>query len=264
MIGELQTLKIGDHPMTWTVTEQVEASYCVIYRDYDQVWEHGEWHVSRPTRNGTARENQFNLAWNRYGLPATARFLDDTQVVLTEDLQRWIHNMCWSRCEITEAQAKKDFASLFANDRAFSNKEGSGSHADFINWKHLDMSPIEMQPMSCSGNTHKLTGHSKLIAGEYCWEIEAIDWTKDYKRYTPETHPHLFFQPVNSVREEIWNKPSGGQWTGKYREDIADPFPQYAGQSILPVFGLGSVAYIPKWRVYNLPLGSIFPSPFVR
>jgi hypothetical protein len=55
----------------------------------------------------------------------------------------------------------------------------------------------------------------------------------------------------------------GDKWTGKYKEDLSLPFPQYDYKSIIPIFAVGTNrAYLPKWRIRILAAGD-WPGPFV-
>lgn len=243
------------------VSSQNGDVFGLVNLDYDQSWPasvvedpNRRFHVSRPTRNDAGRAIK--------GLPATARFLDDTLVLMTRDIQFWMHEMCWSRSpSMTEEDAKKSWRSLMTNDRFITNFAGNWTNADYVNGTLLNKEAMRLQPMTCGGAILKIIGETR-IAGEDCYIFEAIDCFGDYRSYTPETHPYLFYRPNNSVRVEILD--SLGNWTGKYRENKADPFPQYKDNSIIPVFAVGrSENYLPKWRIRLLSDGESFPSPFV-
>lgn len=237
------------------------ATYGVVKLDYDQQWPSSvvekpnlRFRVSRPTRNSAARKTK--------GLPATARFKDDRTVVLTKDLQEWIHKLCWDKAPgMSEKEAKNAWRSLMADDRYTTNYAGSQTRADYVNGTRLSERPIELQPMTTGGAILKILREQRYF-GEDCYVFEAINSLGDYRQYNPTDHPHLFYRPSNSVRVEI--NDSRGRWTGTWRENKSDPFPQYLGQAIIPIFGVGqSENYLPKWRVRILQQGEAWPSPFV-
>jgi hypothetical protein len=236
--------------------------YGVVKLDYDQQWPAEQipdptrrFHVSRPTRNNAPRYTK--------GLPATARFLDDKIVVMTEEIQRWMFGMCWNSVPgMTEYEAKQSWRSLTADDRYITNFAGSTTKADYINGTNIDKGPMNLVPMGTGGTILKIIGEDNNFFGEDCWIFEAINMLGNFKKFTPLTHPWLFYQPTNSVRVEIM-KPNG-VWSGAYREDKSDPLPQFRGKSIVPVVNVGkSYNYLPKWRIRILSPGEPFPSPFV-
>lgn len=235
--------------------------YGVVYLDYDQVWptfvideESRRRNVSRPTRNNAARYTK--------GLPATAKFLDDRVVVMTPDIQLWMHELCREQVPSMPADlARNSWKSLMADDRYITNFAGSTTRADYINGTNLDREPMALLPMSTGGAIKKIIGETR-IAGQDCWIFEAIDSLGNYRQYHPLTHPWLFYRPTNSVRVELVN--SNGVWTGGYRENKSDPLPQYDDKSIIPIFNVGkSENYLPKWRIRILNAGEQWPSPFV-
>ncbi len=242
--------------------------------DYDQQWPDYivtnsklRFHVSRPTRNEAPRGIK--------GLPAVARFIIDDYVDMTEDIQLWMHNLCWSLSpSITEQQAKYSWSSLMKGDRFITNRYGSDTNADYVNEKNLDNENMRLQPSACGGTILKITGE-KRISGEDCWEFDAIDCLGNYKQYNLIDNWYMFYRPSNSVRIEIWidkngnlfestsSNPTGSQWTGKYRENKSDPFPQYINNSIIPIFAVGNNKnYLPKWRIRILQPNE-HPNPFV-
>jgi hypothetical protein len=251
MFDTMQILVMPNHPQTY---QRREGTLGVVKLDYNQLWpDNGMYHVSRPTRTNAPR--------GANTLPATARFMVDKVVVMTPDIQAWIHYLCRIRCpELSDAEAKNEWRGLMVSWRAITNKAGSDTHADYINGTNLDAEPMQLQPMAMGGAVVKIIGF-KTLQGVDCWEFEAIDCFGNYRQYTPLTHPWLFYQPTSSVRQEII---VNNRWTGGYRENISRPFPQYNEKSILPIFGVGmNVNYLPKWRIRILNAGEPFPSPFV-
>lgn len=249
-----------------------DAIYGVVNLDYDQLWpEHvieepkRRFHVSRPTRNGAVRKFK--------GLPAVARFMVDAFVKMNRDIQHWMHGLCVDRVsDIPELEGKNSWASLMADDRFITNFFGSTTCADYINGTNLNKDDMKLQPSACGGAILKITGEGR-VRGEDCWEFEAIDCLGDYRQFNPIDHWWKFYFPNNSMRVEIWQKSNGvivppntsnSQWTGYYRENKADPFPQYRNRSIIPVWAVGTDKnYLAKWRIRILEPGER-PSPFVN
>jgi len=256
------------HPTTWQLIEKPRHAekFGVIKLDYDMVWEGGKTHVSRPTRNGMTHDTSQPVprgVARRDGLPATAPFMVyEPDVIMTSQIQYWIHLLCWGRSGQSEADAKNSWRQLMADDKFTTNKAGSTTHADFINRTNLDKDPMRLMRLATGGAVLKITG-SKNIYGVECLEFSAIDAAGDFRQYTPDKFPWLFYQPTNSVREEILNE--RGVWNGSFCENISDPFPQYNGRAILPIMSVGyPFGYIAKDRVRILADDEAFPSPFVK
>jgi len=253
--------------------EQVEyklsraGTFCVVNPDYDQLWDADEfpkrnYHVSRPTRNGTPYSD--NVPSSK-GLPATARFVDDTPVKFFKDLQFWVHGLCSENSQQSESMNKRDFQSMWRDNAWMSNFAGTWTRADYIN--NNGMPPeIQIQPMVCGGSLLKIVGES-TVRQTPCWIVEAINPNVLFRGYHPDDQPHLFFRPVLSVRE--WIKDAKGNITQK-NEYYAEPFDDYGENSVVPVFGFrydlrSSTKYtnvIEKYRVRLLG-DSPVPNPFI-
>ncbi len=235
--------------------------YGVVNLDYDQLWPESvidvpsrRYHVSRPTRN--------NSPVYTGGLPATAKFLDENVVVMTKEIQLWMHKLCWNQVpSMDEDVAKQQWHNLMEDDTYITNHAGSTTRADYVNGTNLNKQAMNLLPMATGGAILKIIGDGK-IGGEECWDFEAVDALGDFEQYHPLTHPWLFYRPTNSVRVKIY-KPNG-VWSGTYRENKSDPLPQYDSKSIVPIFNVGkSENYLPKWRIRILNPGEPWPSPFV-
>jgi hypothetical protein len=242
-----------------------DGMYCVVNPDYDQRWGVEfvkNWRVSRPTRNGTPYSD--NVPSSK-GLPATARFVDDTPVKFFRDLQFWVHGLCSENAQQSEALNKKDFASMWRDNAWMSNFAGTWTRADYIN-NNGKPPEIQLQPMACGGSLLKIVGES-TVRQTPCWVVEAINPNFSYRGYHPDTHKHLFFRPILSVRE--WLKDLKGNVTQK-NEFYAEPFDDYGENSVVPVFGFrydvrSSTKYtnvIEKYRVKLLG-DSPVPNPFI-
>lgn len=246
---------------------QPTQNLCVVNPDYDQLWSAVDfpkrnYRVSRPTRNGTAYND--NVPSSR-GLPATARFVDDTPVKFFKDLQFWVHGLCSENSQQSEALNKKDFQSMWRDNAWMSNFAGTWTRADYINDNGMPPE-IQLQPMVCGGSLLKIVGET-TVKQTPCWIVEAINPNVSYRQYHPDTHQHLFFRPVLSVRD--WVRDTKGNFIRK-DEFYAEPFDDYGENSVVPVFGFrydvrSSTKYtnvIEKYRVRVLH-GEPIPNPFV-
>jgi len=243
------------------------GDFCVVNPDYDQLWSaidfpKRNYHVSRPTRNGTAYSDGVPSS---KGLPATARFVDDTPVKFFRDLQLWVHGLCSENSQQSEELNKKDFQSMWRDNAWMSNFAGTWTRADYIN--NNGMPPeIQIQPMVCGGSLLKIVGEEK-VKQTPCWIVEAINPNVSYRQYHPGTHKHLFFFPALSIRE--WIKDSKGNITRK-DEFYSEPFDDYGENSVVPVFGFrydarsstGYTNVIEKYRVRVLD-NSPAPNPWI-
>lgn len=238
----------------------------VVNPDYEQIWDSAEFRfykrVSRNTRNGIAYSANVPSS---YGAPATARFSDDTPVKFFKDLQLWVHALCSENSGQSEADNKKDFASMFRDNAFMSNFAGTWTRADYVNENGLPPE-IQLQPMSTGGNLLKVIGETTFRQLPH-YIVEAINPNVEFRRYHPSTHPWLFFRPTISVREWI---PNGkGDWLEK-REYFNEPFDDYGENAVLPVFGFrydvrSSTKYtniILKSRVRVLGATEPVPNPY--
>lgn len=238
--------------------------FCIVNPDYEQVWDNVEFeyykNVSRPTRNGIAYG-----AVSGIGLPATARFVDDTPVKFVKELQFWVHDICSRNAAISEQEKRNSFRSLWRDNAWMSNFAGSITRADYIN--NNGMPPeIQLQPMATGGALLKITGET-YIRGRACYLIEAIN-PLYFTGYDPDTTPWLFFRPTLSVRRWIFDDKNN---VIKKEEHYNEPFPQYAEESIVPVFGFiknsasgtGYANAIEKSRVRVLQKNEFIPNPFI-
>jgi len=263
------TLTATFPPSVVAIYQPVEqGTFCVVNPDYDQLWDAVEfpkrnYHVSRPTRNGIAYSDTVSSS---KGLPATARFVDDTPVKFFRDLQFWVHGLCSENSQQSEALNKKDFQSMWRDNAWMSNFAGTWTRADYIN-NNGKPPEIQIQPMACGGSLLKIVGETKVRQTE-CWIIEAINPIVSYRQYHPSTHKHLFFRPIISVRD--WVRDAKGNYIVK-REFYAEPFDDYGENSVVPVFGFrteprsqtGYANLIEKYRVRVLKTGESAPNPFI-
>ena len=244
------------------------GKYCVVNPDYDQLWSAEEfpkrnYRVSRPSRNGIAYSDTVSSS---KGLPATARFVDDTPVKFFRDLQYWVHGLCSENSQQSEAMNKNDFQSMWRDNAWMSNFAGTWTRADYINDNGMPPE-IQIQPMVCGGSLLKIVGEA-TVRQTPCWVIEAINPNATYRQYHPDTHQWLFFRPIISVRN--WIKDAKGNIIRK-DEFYAEPFDDYGENSVVPVFGFrydvrsstGYTNVIEKYRVRVLGYNEPVPNPYV-
>jgi len=244
-------------------TVKPHSTYLIVNLDYDQLWEGGVTRVSRPSRNP-------NVGISVRGLPATARFLvpagEKDTIRLHRDLQLWMHKLSSDRIPSTpESEKKSSWRSLMSGKgqqaRFFTDFAGSETHADYVNGTNLDKEDMKGKPLVTGGAFLEKIGDDR-IGGSDCHVVEAIDPTSDFRKFTPATHPHLFFYPSISAR--VVMRDSKNNVIG-ILEYISEPFPQYKNKTVMPVFGGEgkSYAFIPKNRT-RLFTGKEIPSPFVQ
>lgn len=246
------------------VTKRPPGTYCVVNPDYEQVWSSEDFknykRVSRPTRNGTP----YNVSSGQ-GLPATARFVEDTPVRFARDLQFYVHGLCSRGTGISEQEKKNSFRSLWRDNAWMSNFAGTMTRADYINENGLPPY-IQIQPMATGGALLKIVGETRVKRTD-CWLIEAINPDVEFESYDPDLQPWLFFRPTLSIREWIFDKKNNPI---EKREWFNEPFPQYGEASVVPVFGFlkdtrlstGWMNVIEKYRVRVLSENEPVPNPF--
>lgn len=250
--------------------EQVEyksardGDFCVVNPDFNQVWSSADWkyykNVSRPTRNNDPYGDE-ERANGGGGLPATARFVDDTPVKFTRDLQFFVHEMCYNN-NISDKENKNSFRSLWRDKAAMSNFAGTTTRADYINENGLPPE-IQIQPMAMGGSLLKIIGETTLKHTP-CYLVEAVHPDR------PEECINklwLKFYPSNSVRRWYFDDKKN---VIKKEEFYNEPFSQYDGNCVVPVFGFryderSSTKYcnvIEKYRVRLLG-DSPIPNPWI-
>ena len=232
------------------VPPPVGAQYAVTLHDYEIRA------LSRPTYNGAVRAV--------HGLPETVKVNDKFGfVLLTKPLQFAWYDWCRFRTTQNDTNNKTSFRSLTTDGRAFTNRYGSTTCANYVTGDNLDAEPMRLFPLLCGG------AYIKIVGGVGTAELtfETMSSTEDVTQYNPTTHPYLFYSAVNSVRSEIWVDNVNGTkqvWNGKWDEHQAIPFHQFDYKAIVPIIAKGSKTQkIDASLVRLLPTGSPVPSPFV-
>ena len=162
-----------------------DAQYAVTLHDFER------WGLSRPSFKKSVR--------GVHGLPETVTVLDKAgHILLTERIQmQWYAWLCSLVPGRTEKENQKDFGSLTASDRAFTNRYGSTDNggaayarACYPAKTNLDQEDMRFPfPLLCGGTYIKILGNPDAPVLDY----ETLSSTEDLTVYSPATHPHLFF-----------------------------------------------------------------------
>lgn len=275
----MTTIKHIFFPRQVSPPPSIGGIFGVVNPDYEQRWREEDvkdprniYHVSRPTRNGTAY-------WAKsktgdpigFGAPATARFLyhptfeGSEYTDFTDDFQTFIHELSSANSGQSEAENKKSFASLFRDNVMMTDYAGTWTRYDHINKNGMPRY-IAIKAMVNGGSLVKIIGEMKFGGTDH-WLVEGMT-NKNFSQYHPTTHKWLFFRPVISIRQ--WHFDAKGNVLKK-EEHYAEPFPQYNMNSILPILGMkrddrsstGWASAIPKFRVRVLKSGESVPNPFI-
>lgn len=249
----------------------------VVNPDYEQVWNIPNYdnqmvtlkRLDRNSRNEILAGKKQGTGYNApsgQSVPATARFLDDTFVEFTKDLQEWFHYVL-NGGKTGYDQAKKDFSNMFRDNAMMTNFAGSWSRADYIN-NNGKPPYIQIQPMVSGGDVLKIVdevSHKRQPA----FLVEAINPKDSYNIYSPETHRYLFFRPKNSARVKVLDEK--GYITG-YKMWYQEPSSSWYGEKVeVPVFGFiknsksstGWCNLIEKSRVRLLSENEPVPNPYI-
>jgi hypothetical protein len=253
--GSVEIISSSPPPVTPAISNLVQ-----VYYDYDQKWtaDNGnKYHVSRPTRNGASARFE--------SLPATANFRGTANnVPMTQDIQIWIHEINMARNpSLTIKEGKNAFSSLFRDDAYATNFAGTSTRADYVNLVNLDQGLPMLIPMGCGGTVFRQVGE-RDYHGEPCWVIETMSNTENYRQYTPQSHPWLFYIPSSSARRKVYKTVLGlPVWFGVWNETFSNPFSQYKNP-IMPIITFETkTALIPKWRCHTLAIGES-PKDYTR
>ncbi len=190
------------------------GEYLLVNNDYNQIWKMPNKDgkmvtlklLDRNSRNEILMGKKQGAGYNSpsgRSVPATARFLNDTFVNFTKDLQEWFHYTI-NVGKTTSEQAKKDFANSFRDNAWMTNNAGSWTRADYIN-NNGKPPYIQLQPMVTGGTVLKFV-EEIIYKKQPAVLFEGINPLDDYRSYSPVTHRWLFFRPTNSARVEILNQ----------------------------------------------------------
>lgn len=266
-------------PVVIQVGKPAREGICVVNPDFYQRWgaeyAPNDYHVSRPTRRGTAY-----FAVSGQAVPATATFLNDRNVDFTCELQYWLHQLSCENSGLSpdSEQAKTSFASMYRDNAWITNYAGTWTREDCINKRNIGAGWPQIQPMGCGGTLLLINGEIRKF-GEDAWLVDAINPEFEYKKYHPSTHKGLFYTATQSKR--VWfNKdgirlekvPDNGDKNPVRKDEFyQEPLWFYAEKSIMAIFGFiqnsksstGWSAAIQKWRTNVLQSGEAVPNPYI-
>ena len=252
-----------------------DGTFAIVNPDFNQIWkmtnEAGEpvvlKNLDRNSRNEILMGKKQGAGYDApsgQAVPATARFLDDSPVAFTQDLQTWFHYVL-NGGKAVESQAKRDFAQCFRDNAWCTNNAGSWSRKDYIN--NNAMPPfIQIQPMATGGALLKIvaeTSHKRQPA----YLVEAINPLDGYAKYSPSSHRWLFYRPTISARVRI---STSGKVT--YQCWYQEPVNSWYGEKMeFPVFGFikdtrsstGWANLIEADRVRILSSTDRVPTPYI-
>lgn len=253
------------------------GTYGVVYPDYNQVWNIPNYEnkmvtlklLDRNSRNeilAGKKQGSGYFAPSGQSVPATGRFLDDTFVEFTKDLQEWFHYEL-NGGKTNPEQAKIDFKNCFRDNAWMTNFAGSWTRADYIN--NNGMPPyIQLQPMVMGGAVVKIV-EEIIYKKQPALLVEAINPKINYKSYSPENQRWLFFRPMNSARKEIldkkgyrvgfecWYQEPSNSWYGEKMEMGIWGFIENKNSST------GWCNLIEKSRVRIISEGEKIPNPYI-
>lgn len=253
------------------------GEYLLVNNDYNQVWKMPNKEgkqvtlklLDRNSRNEILMGKKQGLGYNSpsgQSVPATARFLDDTFVSFTKELQYWFH-FTINAGKTSASQAKKDFANCFRDNAWMTNNAGSWTRADYIN--NNNKPPyIQLQPMVTGGSVLKFV-EEIVYKRQPAVLFEAINPLANYTDYSPLTHRWLFFRPTNSARVEILN-PKGSRIG--FKTWYQEPSNSWYGEKMeMAVWGFiknnksstGWCGILEKSRVSFLKNDQPIPNPYI-
>lgn len=252
------------------------GTYGIVNPDYQQVWYLSGTDgmmtlkkLDRNSRNEILMGKKQGANYNQpsgQAVPATARFLDDTFVNFTKELQEWFHYEL-NGGKTGEAQAKIDFKNCFRDNAWITNKAGSWTRADYIN--NNGFPPyIQIQPMATGGTVLKIVEET-IYRREPALLIEAINPLDNYSEFNPNDYRWLFFRPTNSARVKIVDKKGYTIRYDCWYEEILNSW--YGEKMEMPVFGFiknsksstGWCNLIEKSRVRILSNDEAIPNPYI-
>lgn len=199
-----------------------------------------------------------------YNKPDVLNGAKDSVVRLTQSLQNFWYALLNQYRPIgwTDAQMKKAWASLTADDRAFTNFSGSTTRHDYINGTNANKPDMNMDKYrACGGNVVWVLDERPVdlfFKGKVrpCLKVMAIDPTVplDATLINYLKTPWL----VHIATNDAYQKQPDGSW-----KPIVFGFPQLDGNWVqVPTFGVGGFNYLPVDCLEKLPNPEEIPSMF--
>lgn len=221
--------------------------------------------VSRPTRNRAAN--------HVLGLPETIKVLEPVFVPMSKEWQFFnLDILSIARygklyallTPLRKEIMRKVFAGTVVGYRAFTNSHGpNNGYTDYVNNIDGEHGPLQQETINTGGNVVELLGDKERKGGKDVYKIRILDGTKpppDPLLVNHITTPWLVVKATNSQRRKIMD---GNRWTGRWEEDIVQPFPQNDGQhNPMGFMGKGNTNYIVAERIEILKPEAFVPSPY--
>lgn len=222
--------------------------YGIVLHDHEMLG------ISRPERNGAPTRV--------YGLPETQKLMDNSPVILTEDLQWFWYDklkLSYPSTQYDEDLPYKKymqnaFKSLTHGGRAVTNFKGwNNGYANYPSEINLDKGPMAFEPILMGGALVQILGQF-FKYGEWFYKIRAIDAKKPLPDIDQYTTPYLFYYATVSTRNAL----------GPGIRQV-DPFPQLSGRDVpIPIFSNTGANAIRQAVVRLLEPDEEAPSPYVR
>jgi hypothetical protein len=157
-------------------------------------------------------------------------------VRLTEDVQHWLFRINVERVLGYRFNAEADYRAFWKvqlglykkdrkngsayltwwrqvlkGDRSHTNRAGTDTHRDYIAEENLDADTPKLFHIVTGRFVGKLAStETRNVGGVMCKPFECINMSGDYRQFHPDTHPHLFDQPIVTGRDLVYDK---GGWT---------------------------------------------------
>jgi len=222
-------------------------NYAYIKHDHECTGVHGDLDFldggqSRPELLG------YNEKWKGRGLPETIRALnDDKAIKLTSNLQWAWFNQFKARAPLAwqlEYLVKKEnsllvkkWVNLTADDRAFTNKAGSTTRANYPAKTNLDKEDMVQGALVCGGWCGVLATGLTSYNGEPAYGIKMVNVNKPLPKLN-RADGTLFLATISRWVELPGNR------------RVVEPFPQlnWNNVPVIPFFN-DDVAFFPAWRI---------------
>lgn len=208
--------------------------------------------VSRPTLNGAEdfHPNDPSSGWSQ-GLPDAVQYggrttAEQNHVVMTERHQMWWYNECKKRSPgFSESQYQSWWRGMTKGDRWTTNQYGwNNGFASYPSRDNLNKEPMRFFTLFTGLTIVKLLSVTpSKIYGDWQYPFECIDASKDLNHITYNTHPQLFYEPMNGVRTPLVipnpKKPDQFLWLNghpEYKEDGYQRFDHFNNRAVVPLW----------------------------
>lgn len=187
---------------------------------------------SRLTMNGANYKQG-----QRAGLPDTWQIVGRTTaendfVRLRSNLQYLWYDECKKRAPLIDVDA--NFNSLTKGDKFQTNRFGSDTCHVYPTGKNEDKEDMRYFTLVTAEAILEIAGLPAFFARTWHTPFWCIDASKPVSSFTPDKYPYRWYVPYNSIRNPI--KDVNGNWIGIYDESIVEPFGQFNGRAIVPIY----------------------------